>query len=51
MDKIKAFQFDEAIKSSLKEVIVTVDIRTNNIVQIFTDKEYKNMQKSKLNVN
>ena len=46
MDKIKAMQFYEAIKSSLREVVVTVDSRTNNIVQIFTDKGFKKMLKS-----
>ena len=48
MDEIKAIKFENAIKASLKEVVVTVDIRTNNIVQIFTDKEYRKKQQQNL---
>jgi hypothetical protein len=50
MDKIKAIQLDEAMKASLKEVFVIVDIRTNQITTIYTDKEFNKRIKNDDNI-
>jgi hypothetical protein len=41
---------DEAMKASLKEVFVIVDIRTNQITTIYTDKEFNKRIKNDDNI-